>query len=286
MARLRLLLLPVLLGCVPADAPQGRLVLTDDGGHRTALAAPARRIVSLVPATTEVLFAIGAGPAVVGRTRWCDWPASVSLVPSVGDGMQPNVEAVAALRPDLVVAYRSPANGPASERLRDLGIPVLEVATDRLADLRRVVVLLGRATGREAASDSLVAAFSRAVDSVSIHRAHPPSVLLLAWSQPPIALGAGSFLSEIVTRAGGRNLFEDEPRASFPVSLEVVAERDPDHILVVGDTDPEWADRPEWQVVAAVRERRFLRVAGSEFSRPSPRVAGAVAALAGLLGTR
>lgn len=286
MARLWRLLLPVLFGCVPADAPQGPLVLTDDGGHRTVLAAPARRIVSLVPATTEVLFAIGAGPAVVGRTRWCDWPDSVRLVPSVGDGMQPNVEAVAALRPDVVVAYRSPANGPASERLRGLGIPVLEVATDRLADLKRVVALLGRATGRETAADSLVAAFSRSLDSVSIHRARPPSVLLLAWSQPPIALGAGSFLSEVVTRAGGRNLFEDEPRASFPVSLEVVAERDPDHILVVGDADPDWADRPEWQVVAAVRERRFLRVAGSAFSRPSPRVAGAVATLAGLLATR
>lgn len=286
MARLRILLLSMLLGCVPADTPRGPLVLTDDGGHRTVLAAPARRVVSLIPAATEVLFAMGAGPDLVGRTRWCDWPDSVRLVPSVGDGMQPSVEVVAGRRPDLVVAYRSPANRPAAERLRELGIPVLEVATDRLADLSRVTLLLGRATGREAAADSLVAAFTKALDSVSIHRAHPPSVLLLAWSQPPIALGGGSFLSEIVARAGGRNLFDDEARASFPVSLEVVAERDPDQILVVGETDPEWADRPEWQVVAAVRERRFLRVAGSEFSRPSPRVAGAVATLAGLLARR
>lgn len=286
MARSWLPVVLALAACTRPAPPAGPLVLTDDAGARVTLPGPARRIVSLVPATTELLFALGAGPAVVGRTRWCDHPPEALAVPSVGDGMQPNPEAVLGLRPDLVVIYRSPGNRGAVDRLRALGVPTLEVATDRLADLARAAVLLGRATGRAATADSLNAAVAAELERVTVPRAHPPSVFILSWSQPAITLGAGSFLSEILTRAGARNVFGDEPRPSFVVSLEAVAERDPDFVLVSGAEEPEWAERPEWQVVRAVRERRFLRVQGSEFNRPSPRVASAVAALARQLQAR
>jgi iron complex transport system substrate-binding protein len=285
-AHARLLLALAVLACARPAPPTGPIVLTDDGGRQAVLPAPARRVVSLVPATTELLFAIGAGDAVVGRTRWCDYPAAVAAIPSVGDGMQPAIEAIVALAPDLVVAYRSPANRAAVDRLRDLGIPAIEVATDRLDDLARVARLLGRATDRAGAADSLVAAVDSALAAVTVRRPRPPTVFILSWSQPAITLGAGSFLSEILERAGARNAFADEPRPSFVVSLEAVAERDPDYVLVTGEGDPDWARRPEWQVVPAVRERRFLRVQGSEFNRPSPRVADAVAALAERLGAR
>ena len=98
-----------------------------------------------------------------------------------------------------------------------------------------------------------------------------------------MTLGRGSFLSEIVERAGARNLFDDVATSSAPISVEAVVARDPEFILVSGTGEPAIASRPEWQSVRAVRERRFLHVEGSEFNRPSPRVALAVRELAAAL---
>ena len=114
----------------------------------------------------------------------------------------------------------------------------------------------------------------------TVSPARRPSVFILSWNDPPITIGGGSFLSEIVERAGGRNLFGDSDKPSFVVAIEAVVARDPDYVLVSGTDEPSFARRPEWRVVPAVRERRFLRVNGSEFSRPSPRIGDAVRALA------
>jgi ABC-type Fe3+-hydroxamate transport system substrate-binding protein len=268
----------LIAACTPRTQ-SGRLVLVDDAGQTTALTAPATRIVSLVPATTELLFALGAGSTVVGRTRWCDYPPAALAVPNVGDGMTPNVEAVLSRKPDLVVIYRSPGNQSAAGRLRGLGIPVVELAVDRWADFGRAARLLATAVGRSAAGDSLVAATTAELERATVHPAVRPSVFILAWDQPPMTLGAGSFLSEIIERAGGRNVFESEARPSFVVAIEAIAARNPDRILVVGNEDPAFASRPEWQVVPAVRERRFVRVNGSMFNRPSPRMPAAVTEL-------
>jgi iron complex transport system substrate-binding protein len=279
-ARSLILAVLALAACTRPLPTHGAIVLTDDAEARVVLPGPARRVVSLMPATTELLFALGAGSTLVGRTRWADYPAEALERPSVGDGMAPNVESVAALHPDLVIAYLSPSNGPQVERFRSLGIPVLQLALNRLEDFDRAARLLAAAVGRPAAGDSLTGAVRDELARVTVPRRLPPRIFVLAWDQPPMTLGSGSFLSEIVARAGGVNIFGDEAAPSFTVSIEAVATRNPDLILLTGDEGPDWAKRPEWQVVRAVRERRFLRVTGSEFNRPSPRVAHAVTALA------
>ena len=266
----------ILISCSRPASPADGITLVDDGGDTVRLAAPAARIVSLVPATTELLFALGAGPQVVGRTTWCDYPAAALQVPSVGAGINPSVEAVVAVHPDLIVVYRSAANQAAVGRFRALGIATVVLAIDRLVDFDRATAVLGRATGRTAQADSLTRTLAAALDQVSVHPAAPPSVFILAWEQPVMTLGRGSFLSEIIERAGARNLFEDLPQSSATVSLEAVAARQPDFILATSDRDPPIAGKPEWQSLDAVRHRRFLRVAGSEFNRPSPRMPEAV----------
>jgi len=275
---MRLLLAAALAFAACARPPNrsGPILLVDDAGDTTALAAPATRIVSLAPATTELLFALGAGDRVVGRTRYCDYPAEALAVPSVGDGLAPSVEAIAARAPDLVVAYRSGGNQAAIDGLRALGVPTIQLATDRLEDLERAALILGRALGDSAGASGLVRAMRDSLEAATVHVAEPPTVFILSWDQPPITLGAGSFLSQLLDRAGARNLFADQPEPSFPVSLEAIASRDPDLILVTDDQEPAWASRPEWQVVPAAREKRFVTVKGSEFNRPSPRAALAV----------
>ncbi len=271
----------LLAGCGrEAVAPPAALAVVDDAGDTVRLEAPARRIASLIPATTELLFALGLGNRVVGRTTWCDYPAEAASVTNLGDGLQPNLEAILAVRPDLVVLYRSSQNEAAAAQLRAQGVATLVVSTDRLEDVPRTARLLAILAGVPGSGDSLATAFEAALDAATRPvGVDPPSVLLLAWDQPPIAIGAGSFLSELLTRAGSTNLFGDLQAPSAPVSLEAVVHRNPRFVLVLGDSAPAFARRAEWQVVPAVAERRFLRVPSALFSRPSPRSPAALRAL-------
>ena len=286
----RALALLCILACQAPPSATGPLV--DDAGVPVSLSAPPARVVSLVPATTELVFALGAGGTLVGRTTWCDYPAAAAAVPDLGNGIDPNVEAVVAAKPDLVLLYKSGANRAAAERFRGLGIPTLELATDRMEDFDRIARVLGAALSRREEAESLVARTRRDLAAASRPPVLPssrrpssrrPSVFILAWDRPAMTLGRGSFLSEIVDRAGARNVFDDLATSSAPVSIEAVAARDPDFILVSTEGEPAIAARPEWQAVRAVRERRFLRVRGSEFNRPSPRIGSAVRQLAAAL---
>jgi len=276
---LALLLLPA-AGCRPAASASGIRVV-DDAGDTVSVAAPVKRVASLIPATTELLFAIGAGAAVVGRTTWCDYPPAAARVTNLGDGINPTMEAILAVRPDLVLLYNSAQNASAADRLRQLGIPAALLNTDRLEDVDRVSRLLGHVTGHEHGADSVAAVYDTALAAASAPPAtRRPKVLLLVWEQPPMTIGRGSFLSELVRRAGGENLFDDVTASSGAVSIEAVAARDPDLILTTTEGPSAFIHRPEWQVVRAVRERRFLQVSGSEFNRQSPRAPLAVRRLA------
>ncbi len=267
-----ILLMVMGTACRSATVPEGRFTAVDDAGDTVRLAAPARRVVSLIPATTELLFAIGAGPAVVGRTNYCDFPAAAKAVPNLGDGIKPNLEAIIASRPDLVILYNSGQNAAVAGRLRDLGVAAIRLNTDALSSVPRIARLLGRLTGNESAADSLTSVFDTALASATQPvTAERPKVLLLVWEQPPMTIGRGSFLNELLERAGGENLFADVAGTDGVVSIEAVAARDPDLIFTTAEGPSAFATRPEWQAVSAVREKRFLHVTGSEFNRPSPR---------------
>ena len=255
----------------------GSIGVVDDAGDTVRLQAPARRVVSLIPSSTELLFAIGAGPSLVGRTSYCDYPSAAKAVPDLGDGIKPSIEAVLAQRPDLVVLYNSGQNAAVSGRLGELGIPSLRLNTDALSDVGRVARMLGTLTGHQRGADSVAAAFDTALAAATRPTTGPrPRILLLVWEQPPMTIGRGSFLHELVERAGGENLFADVAASSGVVSIEAVAARNPDLIFTSTEGPASFATRPEWQVVPAIREHRFLRVSGSEFNQPTPRAPAAI----------
>ena len=139
--------------------------LVDDAGVAFSLPAPPTRIVSLIPATTELVFALDAGDRLVGRTSWCDYPAEAAAVPDLGNGIDPNIEAVVAAKPDLVLLYKSGANRAAAERFRSLGIPAIELVTDRMEDFDRITRLLGAALGKGAEAESLVVRTARDLEA-------------------------------------------------------------------------------------------------------------------------
>jgi len=272
-----------------SPSPRGgaaALTVSDDAGRLVALAQPARRIVSLSPAVTELLFALGVGDRVVGRTTWCDYPPVVRLVPSVGDGLNPSLEAIAARRPDLVVLYRSPLNETAAAQLTRLGSAAVVLRQDRLEDVARAARLLGRLAGRPAAGDSLADSLSRLLAAPAPRSRR--RLAFVVWDSPPIVIGAGSYLDQLATLAGAENVFHDIGAASAAVALETIVTRDPDVIVVVSDSveprPPALARRPEWRVIRAVREGRFVYLVGSLFGRPGPRAGVAAAELRRLLG--
>jgi iron complex transport system substrate-binding protein len=282
------LLVVSLAACRSPGGSPTALPLKDDAGTQVRLGYTPRRIVSLNPTTTELLFTIGAGFRLVGRSGACDYPPAAALVTDLGDGFPPVVEAVVATRPDLVVLYHSAGNASAAERLRELGIPVLRLRTDRLADVGRAARLLGRAAGASRAGDSVATrleaelARERATAGRAIagrREAGGIPVLLLAWDQPVIALGAGSYASELVELAGGRNVFADVAAPSVPVTLEAIAAREPAVVILAGSEMPGLERRPEWRTIRAVREGRVVRLTESSSNRPSPRAPQAVRSL-------
>ena len=279
------LLVASLAACRSTGGSFTAVGLQDDAAAYVRLGAVPGRIVSLNPTTTELLFAIGAGSRLVGRSRACDYPPAAAEVPDLGDGFPPVVEAVAAVRPDLVILYHSAANAAAAERLRGLGIPVLRLRTDRLADVARAARLLGRAAGTPRTGDSVAAtleaqlAHERRTAERGEAGAGGIPVLLLAWDQPVIALGAGSFASELIELAGGRNVFADVAAPSAPVSLEAIAAREPEIVVLAGSEMPGLERRPEWRTLRAIREARVVRLTESSSNRPSPRAPQAARSL-------
>jgi ABC-type Fe3+-hydroxamate transport system substrate-binding protein len=263
------------------------LTVTDDLGRVVTLAAPAQRIVSLSPAATELVFALGAGARLVGRTTWCDYPPAALAVPSVGDGLSPNIEAVVARRPDLVILYRSPLDQAATAQLADLGIPAVVLEQDRLEQLARAARLVGKLAGLEHGGDSLADALA-----ALLARPAPPARVRLAfvvWDTPPVVIGGGSYLDQLATLAGASNVFHDVGAASASVGLETLATRDPDVIAVPRDTargetaPPAFIRRPEWQAIRAIREHRLIYLRGTLFSWPGPRAEQAAVELHRLL---
>ena len=273
--------------CERAAEPPARdaRVLTDDFGDTIHLAKPAGRIVSLSPITTELLFTLGAGSRVVGRTHFDSYPAAALAVQDLGNGMEPNVEAVLGVHPDLVVIYAGQSNRAAALSLRKAGINTLSIRDDHIADFRRTVELLARATGDTAAGRLIADSVERSLKVVADRPrpAKPVTVFWHVWDSPVITIGRGSFLDELVTIAGATNVFADMKAASPQVTLEEIVRRNPDYILVGPTSAKTIRASANWQAVPAVRDGRLLIVDTLLTGRPGVKLGEAARFLRALI---
>lgn len=278
---------PLAAACAPdARAPRGGALVDDFGDTIVASAAAPRRIVSLNPTTTELLYAIGAGPRLVGRTSYDELPAQVRALPDLGPGIRPNVEAVLGARPDLVVLYASNDNRDAARRLRAAGVRTVAFRVDRIEDFRRVARSLGALTGDTASArvtvDSVTATLARVRSATSA--LHRPSVFWPLWESPLMSVGGGSFLDELLETAGARNVYAGLPQPSPVVTLEDLVRRDPD-VIIAGEVMAARMRRdPKWATLRAVREGHIVVIADSTIvNGPSARIGASAAGLAALL---
>ena len=281
-----LALLAVAAACAESPESAGQ-VMRDDFGDTVAAgtrALPAR-IVSLNPTSTEILFALGAGSRIVGRTRWDVHPPEASRIPDVGPGLRPNVEAVLARDPDLVVLYASEDNRAAVAQLRAAGVPTLALRIDSIGSFARGARLLGHATGQEVQARALVDSVMETLDRVRAATAgvSRPTVFWHVWDAPIITIGAHSFMSELVEIAGGRNIYDDLDAPSANVALEDIVRRDPQLVLAGPDGARTIRETAIWQAVPAVRAGRVVVVDTTLLARPSIHLGEAAVSLARLL---
>lgn len=257
----------------------------DDFGDVITFGAAPSRIVSLNPATTELLFALGAGSRLVGRTTWDEWPVEALAVPDLGPGVRPNIEAVLAARPDFVVLYASSDNRAAASRLRAAGISTLSLKVDRIEHFERSTRLLARVLGDTAAGRIVADSVRATLDRVAARTSAVvrPTVLWPVDVSPVIVIGAGSFLHQLIEIAGGTNVYGDVAAASPQLSLEDIHMRDPDVILANKTLRGRIRSESGWRDLRAVRTSRVLEADEMLMGRPSVRMGEAAVALARLL---
>jgi iron complex transport system substrate-binding protein len=260
-------------------------VVIDDFGDTVRFDSAATRIVSLNPTTTEILFAIGVGKNLVGRTKWDSWPDSAKYVPDVGDALRPNVESVLAAKPDLVLLYASNDNRTAATQLRASGVPTIAMRVDSIAEFERITLLLGRVTGQEARAKNVVDSVRATLDRVRQATAALPrtTVFYHTWEKPIITIGMHSFLNELVEIAGGRNVYGDVKAVSPIVTMEDIVNRNPDVMLVGPPVDARMLASKAWQVVPAVKNKKVFAYDTMVVGRPSVTLGMAAVNLANLL---
>lgn len=284
MRRLFPLLLLLALGCQPSGCsrpvaqPSGP-AFTDDLGRSVVIPKTPTRIVSLSPAATEILFAIGAGPNVVAGTEYDTYPEEAKKLPRIG-GFTPqsiNVEAILAHKPDLVVAAPQKDIVAALEKY---GIPVVALDPKGTADVWNNVELLGRVTGCETKAKEIAEQGRKRLTGSRQGSGRPiPRVLFVLADEPLITCGSGTFIDEIITTAGGVNVFADVKESWPKVSDEQVLARGADVILCVehagggGSVVPgRLKMRPGWDKLKAVQTGRVYSVDADLLTRPGPRL--------------
>ncbi len=278
--------LSALASCQRADAPRGPAAAAhDDFGTPITFGAKPQRIVSLNPTTTEILVALGDKPRLVGRSQYDTFPDSVASVPSLGLALRPSVEAILAVHPDLVVLYASDDNRPAYDRLRGVGMSVVAFKIDSIAQFRRDTRLLGKMTGDSVAAETLVDTVTATLDRVRAATATlpHPTVFYPTWDKPIIAIGGGSFLSELFEIAGARNVYASVAAPSATVSIEDVVQRNPDIVITGANGAARMGKSPMWRTVAAVRAGKVLEADENLITRPSVQLGAAAVSLAKLL---
>jgi len=260
-----------------AVAAHGEILVRDDAGSELRLGAPARRIVSLAPHLTELLFAAGAGAQLVGAVDYSNRPPEAHRIPRVGSYGQIDLEAVVALKPDLVVAWQSGNPSAAVDKLQRLGLPVFLSEPGRIEDVARSLEQLGRLAGTESAAGAAASAYRERLAGLRARYGGRPTVRTFyeVWNQPLTTIGGKQIISDLLRLCGGENVFGQLAALAPTVTLEAVLAADPEAIVASGmdEARPEWLDEwRRWRRLAAVARGNLFFVPPDLMQRHTPRL--------------
>lgn len=278
-------------GCRPAvvdgavdEVAVATETVVDDAGVSHSTTQRRGRIVSTLPGLTDLFVSVGGTDRLVGRTRY-DIGPEVAHLTSVGGGLDPDLETLTVLEPDLVILWTDTDARSMGARIGSLGIDVYSARVDGMGEFDRHARQLGQLAGLETEVDVLLADIAQTFANIEarVGDAPRPSVLYVIALDPPMVPGPGTFLDSLITVSGGQNVFADLEMAWPQVSLEAIVQRNPDYVVVAaqeGSQAPLSARQDGWAQVGAVREGRVIEVDPNVFNRPGPRVGEAALTLA------
>jgi iron complex transport system substrate-binding protein len=276
----RLIWLFAIFAAYRADAA---ISVQDDAGTIVTLPQPARRIVSLAPHVTELLFAAGAGDFIVGTVSYSDYPVAAKSIPRIGDNRQVDIERLIAAKPDLLVVWRHNASTRQMEQLRSLGIPLFYSEPHKLDDVPETLQKLGRLIGTEERAQRSADELRRTLSDLRARFGHRPVVRVFyqVWDRPLYTLNESHIVSDAIRLCGGENIYAKLPVPAPTVTIESVLQEDPEAI-VSGERREGSSNLEHWKKYAgmtAVRRNNLIGIDGDLLNRPGPRIVNGAAML-------
>lgn len=277
-ARVRIRQLTILLsGFVLAGLAHANLAFKDDTGQEVRLKAPAKRIVALAPHIAESLYAAGAGDRLVGTVEYSDYPPEAKKVARVGGYSRIDLEAVAALKPDLVLAWESGNNMTQIDKLKALGLSVYVSQPNKMESVADQLERLGQLAGTEAVARPAAERFRQRLENLRKANAAKPKVRVFyqIWKAPLMTVGGQQIISDAIKLCGGENVFGHLGKMAPTVSVEAVLEADPEAIVAtgMGDAKPEWLhDWDKWTKMTAVKRDNLFHINPDIMQRHTPRI--------------
>lgn len=260
------------------------ITVVDDAGRQVTLNTPARRIISMAPHVTELLFAAGGGERIVGAINFSDYPEAAKKIPLVGSNAQIDMERVIALKPDLLVVWQSGNTGRQLEQLGKLGIPVFYSEPHKLDQVADSLTRFGRLLGTDMAAAKSAADYRASIAGLGARYAGRPKVRVFyqIWDKPIYTLSGKHIIDDAIRLCGGENIFAGLTVVAPSVSTEAVLQANPEAIFGGDQHDPEDAGIGIWKPyrsLLAVARGNLFRLEGELLTRPGPRMAQGVAQL-------
>lgn len=243
--------------------------------------ASMHKLISLAPAATEILFALGLGEQIIGDTTFCDYPEAAKSIPKVGTFSEPNIEKIVSLRPDIIFATGLEQT-PAVNRLEKLGLKVVVSDPKTMLELFQSILQIGELTNRERQAKDLIEDMQKRIEKIKekvakIPQGKRPKVFIEIWHDPIMTAGPGSIVDELLHLAGADNIAYDTPRAYSRLSAEVIIERNPE-VIILGymandDVKDLISKRTGWQNIKAVKDKHIISDINPDvIFRPGPRI--------------
>jgi iron complex transport system substrate-binding protein len=274
-----------LLACATASSAHAVVGVTDDRGSSVQLPRPAKRIVSLAPHVTELLFSAGAGERVVGTTEFSDYPAAAKAIPRVGSSTLLDLERIVQLEPDLIVVWGHGTPESQLDRLRSLGIPLFYNEPRVLDDIPRGILRLGVLAGTEPQARQAADLFSTRLASLRSRYAdhRPVRLFWQVWEHPLLTISGRHFISDVIRLCGGVNVFEALPALVPAVAIESVVAANPEAIITTTTDAADGSDGLDtWRKLpslAATTRGHLIALDADTIHRASPRILDGAAVL-------
>lgn len=265
------LLLP---GIAAAETP---IKITDSSGHTLVLTQPAKRVISLAPNLTELMYAIDAGDRLVAVSDYSDYPQAAKKLPRIGSATSTDAERIIAYKPDLILTWKTGTPPATQEYLRRLKLPVFELEFRNMDEIPRGMEILGALTGQGVHANSVARDFRMQVDALrkTYEKRKSVSVFYQVWDQPLMTVNGDHYISDVIQLCGGHNIFADLHSLVAAVEIESVIGRSPEAIVLASSTNrrQQWREQwSRWKIIPAVKNKRIFSISPDLLSRPGPRV--------------